>query len=394
MSGPGIYLHLPFCSAICPYCDFAVTVGGEERRGRFADALLHEIALGLPESFPADSSRGFDTIYFGGGTPSLIGERELKRIVAALRQHLPVAAECWIGLEANPEDVSPESLAGWREAGVTFLSLGVQSLENDALRFLGRRHDGATSRRSIEQALEAGFPTVSFDLIYARPGQTPESWRGELEEAAGFGAQHLSCYQLTVAEGTPFFLRRERGALTEMPEARQTELFLETHLHLAELGYAGYEVSNFAAAPEHRSRHNLKYWHHVPYLGLGPAAHSFDGRRRWWNERDEAEWRARLASSQRPVADRETLTDEQLALEHLFLGLRTADGISPGLLRERYGFDLEAANAEMLRRLESEGRLVAAEGRLTPTLLGLAGADAMVRDLVIPGAEGRGHAAR
>jgi oxygen-independent coproporphyrinogen-3 oxidase len=379
----GLYLHIPFCSAICPYCDFAVLTGGREARSRFAASLIAEAGLWQED---AAAFGPLDTIYFGGGTPTALEPDDLGRILEAVRAALPVRDDAWTFFEANPEDVTPESLRAWRELGVRTLSLGVQSFDARALAFLGRRHDPELARQSVRLAREAGFDTVSLDLIYGLPGETAEDWRRTLEEAVRLAPDHLSCYQLTIHEGTPFGFRKERGRLAELPEPDQADRFVFTHAFLRDAGYPGYEVSNFARSPEHRSRHNQKYWYHTPYLGLGPSAHSFLGERRWWNERKLGAYEARVAAGERPIADGEDLTPEDMALEALMLGLRTADGIGLGRYHERYGIDLEARNAELIARLADEGLLTVLTGeerRIVPTLAGWAVADSLARSFEI-----------
>jgi oxygen-independent coproporphyrinogen-3 oxidase len=372
---PGLYLHIPFCSAICPYCDFAVLTGGPERRERFTERLVSEIGLW---SGDAESFRGIDTVYFGGGTPSALSPEQLGRIVEAARAGLPVESDAWIFLEGNPEDVTPESVRAWRDLGVRTLSLGIQSFDAEALAFLGRRHSPEQARRSVELARAAGFHTVAFDLIYGLPGQTVEDWRRTLEAAVALEPDHLSCYQLTIHEGTPFGFRLARGKMTEAPEETQADLFLLTHRFLREAGWPGYEVSNFARSPEHRSRHNRKYWDHTPYLGLGPSAHSFSEYRRWWNERKIKPYEARIAAGERPVAGSEELTGEDLALEALMLGLRTAEGIDPDRFRQRYG-------VELVMPERTEELLEIKDGRLVPTLEGWAIADTLARSFEVAG---------
>jgi coproporphyrinogen III oxidase-like Fe-S oxidoreductase len=275
--------------------------------------------------------------------------------------------------------VTPESVQTWRDLGVRFLSLGVQSFDADALRFLGRRHTPEEARRSAEVARAAGFETVSIDLIYGLPGQTVDDWRRVLEEAVALEPDHLSCYQLTIHEGTPFGFRLARGKMTELPEESQGELFLFTHEFLRDAGIPGYEVSNFARSPEHRSRHNQKYWHHVPYLGLGPSAHSFSGTHRWWNERKINPYGVRIDAGERPVAGSEELTPRDLALEAVMLGLRTADGIGLPDFRERYGVNLLEGNEPLVERLVREGLLRIEGDRLVPTLAGFAVTDSLAR---------------
>jgi len=442
--GPGLYLHIPFCSAICPYCDFAVLTGGPRRRAEFVDSLEAEIAAWRPE---AERWRTIDTVYFGGGTPSALAPEQLARILAAARAALPIAEDAWIALEANPEDVTAESVARWRDLGIAMLSHGIQSFDAATLRFLGRRHTPEQATRAVELALGAGFPIVSIDLIYGvggaggageagesghreaaePPRASPEPahgpvhrggppmppaqalaprdrgrlrqpdreaeqarWRRDLEQAVALGPQHLSCYQLTIHEGTPFGYRAARGELGESPEADQAEAFRFTHTFLASQGYAAYEVSNFARSPEHQSRHNRKYWDHTPYLGLGPSAHSFDGRRRWWNERKLRPWQAKLAAGERPIAGSETLGRRELALEELMLSLRTPTGLDLEAFRRRHACDLAAINRPLIADLASRGLLAETAGRLVPSLAGLAVADSLARGFDLGDLDERG----
>jgi oxygen-independent coproporphyrinogen-3 oxidase len=373
VSAAGIYVHLPFCSAICPYCDFSVLTGTKERRARFVESLRREIALWADEPFPGTP---FDSIYLGGGTPSLLAPAQLAAILDELRLRLPIAVDARLSMEANPEDATPASVAAWRALDVDTLTLGVQSFRDEALRFLGRRHSGAEARLAVETALGAGFAVVGVDLIYGLPDQEAAAWQQDLDTVAALAPQHLSCYQLTVHEGTPFGFRQARGELREMPEGGQATLFRLTHERLAAAGYTAYEVSNFARAPKHQSRHNHKYWSHAPYLGLGPSAHSFDGARRWWNHRKVGPWEAAVAAGDRSVAGEEHLAPRDLALEHLMLGLRTREGVDLARLRE-LGFDVAATNSALLERLAAEGLLTRQADRLVPTLAGWAVADGL-----------------
>ena len=373
MTSPGLYLHLPFCSAICPYCDFSVLTGGAERRQRFVDDLRREIALWGDRPLPGTP---FDSVYLGGGTPSLLSPEQLAAILDEARRLLPLAAEATVSMEANPEDVTPASLAAWRALGVDALTLGVQSFDDAALRFLGRRHSGEQGARAVRAALDAGFAVVGVDLIYGLPGQDEAAWERQLATAAELSPQHLSCYQLTVHAGTPFGFRQARGELRELSETGQASLFHLAHERLAAAGYAAYEVSNFARAPEHQSRHNRKYWRHAPYLGLGPSAHSFDGARRWWNHRKVGAWSEAVAAGALPVEGDEAVGPRELALEHLMLGLRTREGVDLAHLR-RLGFDLAATNAARIECLAADGLLATSGDRLVPTLAGWAVADGL-----------------
>lgn len=391
----GLYLHVPFCSAICPYCDFAVRRDHPSKRAAYVQSLEQEIALAaepwnrIAEDLP--SARHFDTVYFGGGTPSLLGAEALERLLDTLRRHLSLTADARLFFEANPEDVDEPRLELWRRLGVSFLSLGVQALDDDDLHFLGRRHTAEEAERAITAALAAGFETVSVDLIYGLPHQDGDSWRRTLDRVAALGPRHLSCYELEIHRRTTFGKRLARGELVPLDEDHQAELFELTHHHLASLGYHGYEVSNFARGNAHRSRHNQKYWHHVPYLGLGPSAHSHAGRRRWWNEPLLPRWQKQLATGGLPIAGEETLDDEDLALEAVMLGIRTADGLDLDRLGRRFALDLPARKAGVLRELEERGWLrwigngAGGEhaGKLVPTVTGMALADAIAGRLMM-----------
>ena len=393
MAAPGLYLHVPFCSAVCPYCDFSVLKAGVPARRRFVEHLIAEVALAAREW---NDPRPFDTVYFGGGTPSLLPAEDLERVLVACRAHLSFATP-WIFLEANPEDVTADACATWRDLGVRTLSLGVQSFSDEALRFLGRRHRAEQARAAVEAAQAAGFDTVSVDLIFGLPGQTAEAWRRELAAAVALGPGHLSCYQLTIHARTRFGVAAKRGQLSEMPEGEQATLFEITHRVLADAGYTAYEVSNFARSRDHESRHNRKYWDHTPYLGLGPSAHSLatvdasglPAARRWWNELRTPRWESRVAAGERPVEAEESLGPKELATEAVMLGLRTTPGIDLDGLTSRYGVDLLTANEALVARLVAEGHLVVRAdpegGRwLAPTVTGLAVADGMAAVFDIP----------
>lgn len=373
MDAPGLYLHVPFCARICPYCDFAVIRDDAAARERFARLLAREAGLWRGRWESGD----FDTVYFGGGTPSRLTPEQLAAILAALRANLPLAAEPWITLEANPEDASAERLAAFRALGVRTLSLGVQSFDSASLKFLGRRHTPEQAQRAVETARAAGFEAVSVDLIFGLPGASPDSLERSLEAAVALAPEHISCYQLTFHEGTPFGRALGRGRLAELGEGDQAAAFERVHAVLAAGGYEAYEVSNFARAPVFRSRHNQKYWRHVPYLGLGPSAHSFDGRTRFWNERDLGTWAARLERGERPTAGREELGTVEQALERLMLGLRTIEGVDLAGL----GADFTLRHRATLDRLAAAGLVTLDSARLRPTRAGLAVADGLVRAL-------------
>lgn len=365
---------MPFCSAVCPYCDFAVV----RRRGQDPAAFVARLEREIRR---LRRLWRVDTIYFGGGTPSALEPQQLAAVLVTLRQVVDVAADVRIHLEANPEDVDASSLRAWREIGVAFLSLGVQSFDDHRLKLLGRRHRREQAERAVGLALEAGFDTVSVDVIYALPGDGPEGGLADFERAAALGAHHISGYELTVKEGTPFARWRDRGGLIELDEEAQAHLLVITHERLAELGFEGYEVSNFARGREHRSEHNQKYWRHQPYLGLGPSAHSFDGRERWWNHRSLADWGAAIDRNESPVAGREIIGPQERLLEALMLGLRTRDGVDLVSLGEQLGEVIEARLDAALGRLRLGEHAEVRGGWLRPSLSGMALADRLAVEL-------------
>jgi len=374
----GVYVHIPFCSAICPYCDFSVVVGDAAERSRYVDHLVEEIDSWSKAS---RSFGSFDTIYLGGGTPSALAPDDLARLLAKIQAAFPVEDDTWVSIEANPEDVDRTSLGVWRDLGIRTVSLGVQSFDDAELRFLGRRHDAAEARRSVEAALAAGFPIVSIDLIFGLPDQELSAWTRNLDAAGRLAPQHLSCYQLTIKESTPFARRERSGRLEQLPQSEQAGLFEVTHERLASCGLHAYEVSSFACREEHRSRHNQKYWRHLPYLGLGVAAHSFLERRRWWNPHDLSAYEARVAKGERDGEDVETLGDAELALEMVMLRLRTTDGLDLVQFRERFGIDIPVLNRRLLDALIEDGSAVLEHGILRPTPRGLAIADGGARGI-------------
>jgi oxygen-independent coproporphyrinogen-3 oxidase len=351
----GLYVHVPFCLTRCRYCAFA---SGTDlsRRGEYLDALAIEAAR------HADGWGAFDTLYLGGGTPTVLGREGLTRLVAALAPLTFAPGASWT-IEANPDDCTPALLAGIRALGFGRLSLGIQALDDPGLRWMGRRHDAAGAVAAVRLARDAGFEELSVDLIYGRPGQTPQSWRHELDAALALGPHHLSCYELTVEEGTPL----ARGPDPRPDEEARANLFFAGSEHLRAAGFEHYEVSSFAL-PGHRSRHNLRYWTHVPYLGLGPGAHSFDGQARWWNPRALSPWAAALARGDDPTEAREVLDAAALRLERLALGFRHSGGVALA--------DLAGRERELTASIGA-GLLCRAGARVVPTVAGLLQADGL-----------------
>ncbi|HUU01070.1 MAG TPA: radical SAM family heme chaperone HemW [Myxococcota bacterium] len=364
----GLYVHVPFCKNKCPYCDFFSQVA-PQKAPAYLDAVCREAELFAAAAGP------FDSLYIGGGTPSSLDPGALVRLLDVAGRLLAPGpeGEPEITIELNPADVGPELLDVLREAGVTRLSLGVQSFDDGELKELGRRHDGSRARRAIEEIRRAGFAALGLDLIHALPGSDRASLHRSLEQALAFEPEHLSCYSLTIAAGTPFFELRARAELILPDEDETADQFLETADILGQAGYIHYEVSNFARNDGLRSRHNMKYWRRVPCLGLGPAAHSFDGHRRSWNLRDLDGYNRAIESGRRPLEGFEDLTSEQARLETIALGMRTAEGVALGVIFENPGAD------ENVKRLLAEGLVVESQGRLRPTRSGYLKADGIAR---------------
>lgn len=348
-SPAGLYLHIPFCTAKCPYCDFISTTD----RGLLPDFLA---ALELEVKLRATDEYSFDTIYLGGGTPSLLGGEQVARLLGALRGHFQVLSDTEITLEANPGSLTPAHLAAYLEAGVNRLNIGVQSFQDDNLRLLGRRHSAAQAQSAIQQAQAAGFDNIGLDLIYGLPGQTPDNLRMDLDAALATLPAHLSCYLLTFESGTRFDIRRRRGELRPLDEGALADLFQLTRTHLAAAGYPAYEISNFArrtppGGPDLRSRHNRKYWNLTPYLGFGPAAHSYRHPVRSWNEKGLRRYMRRLGEGDLPVADSERLTPLQERIEAIYLALRQTKGLDIEAYATRFGERFETLLAAPLERL-------------------------------------------
>lgn len=365
LTDAGLYLHVPFCRTKCAYCAFS---------SQTDLAPVHRFVecLGVEALLRARADRTFATMYVGGGTPSVLPLDLLERLLRGPGVPWALSTGAEVTVEANPDDVTPPLLDTLLRCGANRLSLGIQSFRDEELVFLGRRHTAAQARSAIESAREAGFDNLSLDLIYGFRGQRREGWRRTLEEALRWRPEHLSCYQLTIEPHTP--LGRRPRSDVGVPEAKEHDFFLFTSKMLTEAGYEHYEVSNFAL-PGYRSRHNTCYWHHVPYWGLGPSAHSFDGRRRSWNVRAVDRYVARLSRNEEPTEESETLTDEQLALERLMLGLRTVEGVPIAALCPFAGWQAAAS------RLEEAGFIVCRNDRLAPTTAGLAVADRLALEL-------------
>lgn len=319
----------------------------------------------------------FDSVYIGGGTPSLLSLRELSALLEGVTTKFRIAPQAEITLEANPADLDQRGLAGLRRLGFNRLNIGVQSFDDNLLQFLGRRHNRREALQAIEAAQEAGFANLGMDLIYGVPGQELAAWQETLRLALTFRPAHFSCYQLTLEPDTPLGLKLLQDKLVLPDEDRRADFFFHTAATLCEAGYHHYEVSNFARDENACSRHNQKYWRHVPYLGLGPAAHSFQGNKRRWNKADLAQYLRDCGKGMPPIEAAEILTLDNLRLEALFLGLRTSRGLDLARFNNHYGGDLLADKAAAIAPLLASGLLKIDGVFLRPTPAGMAIADTL-----------------
>jgi putative oxygen-independent coproporphyrinogen III oxidase len=369
MDGFGIYIHWPYCAAKCPYCDFNSHVRRGIADDRYLAAALRELAY-YRELAPG---RLVTSVFFGGGTPSLMSAATVDRLLDAIASHWTVAPDAEITLEANPSSVEASRFADFRKCGVNRVSLGIQSLRDDALRYLGRLHDAAEARSALAVA-KAHFSRVSFDLIYARPGQSVRDWRAELSEALSLAEGHLSLYQLTIEPGTAFFALEQAGKL-RVPEGEQAAALYEATQDLCDAaGLPAYEISNHAS-PGGESRHNLLYWRYGEYAGIGPGAHgrvAHGGTRYALSAlRDPAGWAAQVECDGHGLELREPLSLHAQAEEMLLMGMRLGEGLRLDRLAALTGYLIEPAALALYREaglitVSPDGCRVAAtpDGRL------------------------------
>jgi oxygen-independent coproporphyrinogen-3 oxidase len=366
----GLYIHIPFCVKKCSYCAF-YSISSVSLIPDFIGALFKEMEITSHKFGP------FDTVYIGGGTPSILRPHQLREILKRIRNHFDLQSGAEITIEANPGDLDKPFLQELVAMGFTRLNVGVQSFDAKVLQFLGRRHSLKEALSAVEHSRWAGFHNLGLDLIYGIPGQGLESWLQTLAQAVDFAPEHLSCYQLSVEENTPLKKELKRGKFSIPGEGLQYDFFMKTAEFLENSGYLHYEVSNFAKGIKYFSRHNQKYWDHTPYLGLGPAAHSFLGNQRWWNYPTLHQYLAEIQEGRLPIQATEILTPEQLRLEAIYLGLRTRKGLNLKDLLENHKYDLLGEKKKLLTKLRQEGFLGIEDDHLYPTRAGLAVADTL-----------------
>lgn len=349
----GVYIHIPFCKRKCFYCDFPSVEGRDALVGRYVSALSCEIESWGKTARDANVA----SVYIGGGTPSILDAGQVSRILRAVTDNFNVRPGAEITIEMNPESVTMEKLVGYRTAGINRVSIGVQSLDDEELKFLERVHDAGQARHAVIMAKEAGFENVSADLMFAIPGQVVDGWAGRLREVAGWGLTHISCYELTPETGTPLAMAVSRGDV-KLPE-NGADFFDETERTLESLGFGHYEISNYAR-PGYECVHNVGYWELRDYIGAGAGAFSTMRGVRTENVRDPEKYIERVETSSSSVSKEERLTPDNMRLEQLMMGLRMKDGV-------------QLASVEITKNIETligDGFLEIHGGRLKATARG------------------------
>lgn len=383
----GIYLHIPFCKSRCTYCDFYSTVGSPLME-RYVSVLCDEARMRIHELRDAS----VHTIYIGGGTPSQLPVELVRRLVDALKQLLRASTQsdsddslASMGIteftvEVNPDDVNEGYIAMLADMGVNRISMGIQSFDDGLLKVIGRRHTAQQAVDAVHAIRKAGVHNLSIDLMFGLPKQTLDSWRQSLDQALALRPEHLSAYALSYEPGTPLWQQRERGEVCEVDEDISVEMFACLLTAMREAGYEHYEISNFAL-PGMRSRHNSAYWNATPYLGLGAAAHSFDGSVRSYNPADMAAYIRAIEQGRNPAV-RESLEPWERYDEQVMLALRTCDGIDMARIEREFG---QSAVDHLLSAAQphlAAGRLRHQNGHLVLTDIGIMTSDAIIRDLM------------
>ncbi|WP_207712833.1 radical SAM family heme chaperone HemW [Desulfofundulus sp. TPOSR] len=376
-----LYIHVPFCIRKCRYCDFVSYAYDPEAARRYRVALLREMALYQERLAPQE--RRLQTIFIGGGTPTCLPEEDLAAILEGCSRYFQWLSGVEVTVEANPGTVDLPKLKALRYAGVNRLSLGVQTCSDRFLKLLGRVHDFTQAVEAVQLARRAGFDNLNLDLIFAIPGQTMADWQHCLDKILALQPEHISAYSLQIEEGTPLARAVAEGRVLPCDEETELAMYQEVINFLAARGYEHYEISNFAR-PGYRCRHNLTYWHNEPYLGLGPAAHSYLGDGRFYNTGSLEEYEARLLSGELPVAGREKLSRATMMAETVFLGLRLIEGLDLEKFAARFGKNIEEVFGEQVKKLSSLGLVEICSNRLRLTSRGLPLANAVFREFVLP----------
>ena len=373
----GVYVHIPFCASRCSYCDFFSTLRLAEAGAEYVEALVAEARLRRGELRGA----AVKTLYLGGGTPSQLPVELLERLVEGLSGVIDLTSLEEFTVEANPDDVTPAWCAALPRLGVNRVSMGVQSFQDDILRLVGRRHTAAQAVEAVANLRQAGIDNISIDLIFGLPGQTLPSWTDSVRRAIALHPQHISAYGLTYEEGTRLWHQRERGEVLEVPEEQCLEMYRILVDELQAAGYEHYEISNFAL-PGYYSRHNSSYWDDTPYLGLGTAAHSYDGASRRYNPHDLRQYIDRIMAGEM-ACEQEELTRHERYDERVMLGLRTARGVDAHRLRQDFGDEAWRYFIHEAEKHITAGHLrVTNDGHYVLSRDGIMLSDAVIRDLM------------
>ena len=372
----GFYLHVPYCAARCGYCDFntytAKELGGGASQASYAETAIEEVRLA--RQVLKDVDRPVETVFFGGGTPTLLKAKDLGAMLAAVRDEFGLAPGAEVTTEANPESVDPQYLNDLREAGFTRVSFGMQSASPHVLQILDRQHTPGRALQAVKEATAAGFEHVNLDLIYGTPGESLEDWRASLESALSADPDHVSAYALIVEDGTQLARRVRRGELPMPDDDDLADKYVLADDLLTSAGLGWYEVSNWARTTDARCRHNELYWRGDTWWGIGPGAHSHVGGVRWWNVKHPTAYAERIGAGVSPAYARETLDEETRRVERVLLEIRLREGLPLGVL------DDEGRAAA--GRAADDGLVSADDGRLVLTRRGRLLADAVVRDLL------------
>jgi oxygen-independent coproporphyrinogen-3 oxidase len=353
-----LYLHVPFCHTRCHYCDFNTYAGILPLREPYVRALLSEIVLAGEEArLPGGKARRARTIFFGGGTPSLLSVEQVARLLDGCRNSFALDEDAEISLEANPGTLSREQLQGLRAAGVNRLSMGAQSFDAGLLKTLGRIHSPEEIVQAVQFARQAGFASMNLDFMFGLPNQTMRQWQETLDQALKLRPEHLSLYSLIIEEGTPFFTWTHEGRITPGDEDLCADMYEYAEERLRNEGYENYEISNWSL-PGHQCRHNLTYWRNLPYIGMGAGAHSFFAGKRFSDVLDPREYIRRLKDGEWPLAESAQVSRSQEMSETAFLGLRTAIGLHLPSFAQRFGESFDDFVGERLRTVEEAGLLV------------------------------------
>lgn len=371
----GLYVHIPFCRKKCAYCDFfSITEGA--LKAPFLSAVKEEADMRLPtQEWRADS------LYIGGGTPSVMREDYICRIIEQINRNVSFCTDNEITVEVNPESTGTDWLGSVRRAGVNRVSIGVQSFNDTSLAFLGRIHTARQARQAFDAARKAGFDNISLDIIYGLPGQTLAGLEQDLSRVMALEPEHISCYMLTIEPGTPLAWSLKNKQFHPLSESVLGEMFLMVSGMLPQNGYGQYEISNFSRTIQNRSRHNIKYWKRIDYLGLGPSAHSCLGAERSWNVDNVPKYVDRLAAGRMPQLSGEKLSRHQQMTEAVYLGLRLAEGVDIDAFNREFSDNFKALFAPALSAYEQTGKLFLSNGQCRLSTRGMLFHETIAADL-------------